>query len=175
MNTKNSRHAAFAGAALAAILAFSVFALPSAFAYAGHTKHGSPDFEITDVNGLTMNVTGTAGATVPTSHREVFAYVFVLNTTNSETLKGYAVTSHFPDDSSEVDSDIEWHAHYVEVSLSTLCVTDLQEDGNAALAGNSVSVTGVTGNVTAGLTAILSINSGQGAVCVEHILDSEVA
>jgi hypothetical protein len=157
---------------LAAVLAVSMVVTPTAANAYGGFAEDSPDFDITKVKNFSMTVAGEAGGTVPTSQREVFAYVFVLDSCSTD-LCAYAVTSHFPEDSTEVDSDIEWHAHYVE--LTDGCVSLLEEDGNAKLSGNKVSVTDASGTVVAGVTAILSINSGQGAVCLETVIDSQSA
>lgn len=157
---------------LAAVLAVSMIVVPSAFASSGLAKD-NPDFDITDVNKFRMTVAGTAGGTVPADQRHVYAYVFVLSTSDETTLRGYAVTSHHPEDSTEVDDDINWHAHYVEVTEN--CVSKLTEEGNAKLSGDKVSVTGAKGTVIAGALVVLQINTGTGSVCVEEIVDFQAA
>lgn len=150
---------------LSAVLALSVIVVP-AFASGGLTQN-NPDFDIIDVDKFTMEVAGEAGGTVPADQRHVFAYVFFIEECSTD-LCAYAVTSHFPEDSSEVGSDIEWHAHYAEVTGD--CVSLLTEDGDAELSGSEVSVNGAKGKVFAGATVVFQIDLEVG-VCVQNILD----
>jgi hypothetical protein len=150
---------------LAIVLALSIITVP-ALASGGLTEN-NPDFHIVDVDKFSMEVAGEAGSTVPTDQRHVFAYVFLIEGCGTD-LCGYAVTSHFPEDSTEVGSDIEWHAHYVEVTAG--CVSLLTEDGDAELSGSEVSVNGAKGKVFAGASVVLQIDLETG-VCIQNIID----
>lgn len=101
----------------------------------------SPDLTIDDDNfGIDgdgnpfLTVKGTAGGTVPDETGDIYAYVFITDD------GVYAVTSHTGiEDSDEVEDDADWHAHKVQLNDEN-CVTDLQEEGNAALDGKTVTV-----------------------------------
>jgi len=158
---------------LAAVFAVSVFTLPSAFASVGLAKK-NPNFDITDVSGFTMTVDGTAGATTPKDQSHVFAYVFVLDTSDETTTRAYAVTSHYAEDSDDVVDDIAWHTHYVE--LQNGCVSSIADAGELpTLSGDEVIAVGASGTVVAGLTAVLNIDRGAGSVCVQSVIDVQSA
>jgi hypothetical protein len=145
----------------------------------------SPDFTIDDDNfGIDedgnpfLTVTGTAGGTIPDEEGDIYAYVFFTDDGI------YAVTSHPGiEDSDEVGDDEEWHAHKVTLDGDN-CVTSLDEDGNASLDGNTVTVEDTNAEeVSQVLTAVLSAEKkGEGdndtgeddtAICVANVFDSQ--
>jgi hypothetical protein len=114
-----------------------------------------------------LTVEGKAGASKTDNASQIYAYAFVTD-------KGiFAVTSHGgSEDSAEVQNDTEWHAHGVKLTEKN-CVSDLNDDGSAA-----VTDTVEVGNVTATkvdkvMTALLGINNADAAVCVEKVFDSK--
>jgi len=138
---------------------------PSAYA-------ASPDLTITDfgIDGdgnPFLTVKGTAGGTVPDETGDIYAYVFVTDD------GAYAVTSHPGiEDSTEVEDDEEWHAHKVTLNDDN-CVTDIEEDGNAALDGNTVTVEDTdAGSVDSVLTAVLSAEK-KGGICVVKVFSQD--
>jgi hypothetical protein len=132
----------------------------------------SPDFTIEtfgidDDGNPFITVKGTAGGTVPDETGDIYAYVFFTDDGI------YAVTSHPGiEDSDEVGDDEEWHAHKIKLNDKN-CITDLKEDGNAALDGNTVTVEDTdASSVDKVLTAVLSAEK-KGGVCVAHVFDSQ--
>jgi hypothetical protein len=129
----------------------------------------SPDFTIETfgiVDGNpSLTVKGTAGGTTPDKPDEIFAYVFFTN-------KGiFAVTSHESEDSNEVENDIEWHAHKVQLDDNN-CVTSLKEQGKAVVDGNTVSVEGTGASTVDKVLTALLVAEGDN-VCVEKVFDSQ--
>lgn len=151
------------------ILASTVFVTTLMIMTAPSVSAASPDFTIETfgiVDGNpSLTVKGTAGGTTPDKANEILAYVFFTN-------KGiFAVTSHQSEDSSEVQNDIEWHAHKVQLDDNN-CVTSLKEHGKAVLDGNRVSVEGTgASTVDKVLTALLVAKNNN--VCVEKVYDSQ--
>jgi len=131
----------------------------------------SPDFTIETfgiVDGNpSLTVKGTAGGTTPDETGDIYAYVFFTDDGI------FAVTSHPGiEDSSEVDDDADWHAHKVKLNDKN-CITELKEDGNAALDGNTVAVEDTdASSVDKVLTAVLSAEK-KGGVCVAKVFDSQ--
>ncbi len=125
------------------------------------------DFGIDDGDNPFLTVGGTAGETVPDETGDIYAYVFFTDDGI------YAVTSHTGiEDSSEVDDDADWHAHKIQLNNNN-CITDLKEDGNAALDGDTVSVEDTdASDVDKVLTAVLSAEK-KGGVCVAKVFDSQ--
>ena len=113
-----------------------------------------------------LSVEGKAGASKPQNASQIYAYAFVTD-------KGiFAVTSHGTEDSAEVANDTQWHAHGVTLDQKN-CVTDLNDDGTAAVT-DRVEI----GNITATkvdkvMTALLGINNADASVCVEKVFDSK--
>jgi hypothetical protein len=154
---------------LAAIIGASMIATTITTAY-GHGH--ADDFKITsfEIKGrgvMTMYVEGVAGRTIP-DHEDaeniIYAYVFVTD------VGKYAVTSHMGEDSHQVEHDIEWHSHLVELDENN-CVTSITDVGKAKLHKNRVSVlqtdaTELYGVLTAELTA------SESGTCVTEIFDS---
>jgi hypothetical protein len=151
------------------ILSLSMTATPIVTAYA---HDDIKDFEITSfqINGkgnLRMYVEGVAGGTTPHHAGEenlIYAYVF-------HTDAGmYAVTSHMGEDSHQVEHDIEWHSHLVELDENN-CITSITDAGKANLHKNRISIMqtdaiSLTGVMTANLTA------SESGTCVRQIFDS---
>lgn len=138
---------------------------PSAYA-------ASPDLTITnfgidDDGNPFLTVEGTAGGTVPDETGDIYGYVFFTDDGI------YAVTSHPGiEDSSEVGDDEEWHAHKVTLDGDN-CVTSLDEDGNASLDGNTVTVEDTDADsVDNVLTAVLSAEK-KGGVCVANVFSQD--
>jgi hypothetical protein len=130
------------------------------------------DFEITSfqINGkgnLRMYVEGVAGGTTPHhsgAENLIYAYVFRTNAGI------YAVTSHMGEDSHQVEHDIEWHSHLVELDENN-CVTSIIDAGKVNMHTNRISVmqtdaTQLSGVMTAELTA------SDDGTCVTKIFDS---
>ena len=113
-----------------------------------------------------ITVEGKAGASKPENASQIYAYAFVTD-------KGiFAVVSHGVEDSAEVANDTQWHAHGVTLDQKN-CVTDLNDDGTAAVT-DRVEI----GNITATkvdkvMTALLGINNADASVCVEKVFDSK--
>ena len=161
----------FLAISLAAIFAVSMMSIPNAFASVGLAQKSS-DFDITDVDGFSMTVTGDAGETIPKDQSHVFAYVFVLDSSDPTTTRAYAVTSHYAEDSDDVENDIEWHTHNVE--LQNGCVSAISDVGIlTTLVGRTVTANGAIGNVVLGLTAVLNIDRDAGSVCVQKVIDTQ--
>ena len=111
-----------------------------------------------------LKVKGIAGSAIPLQKDKIYAYVFITD-------KGiYAVASHSIEDSTEVRSDLQWHAHKVTLS-STNCITAISEDGDASLQGQTVKVlnTAKPINLQNVLTAELTI--GSSGPCVTKVFD----
>jgi hypothetical protein len=148
-----------------ALLTTLMLTAPSVYA-------ASPDLTITDfgIDGdgnPFITVEGTAGETVPDETGDIYAYVFFTDDGI------YAVTSHPGiEDSSEVGDDEEWHAHKVTLNGDN-CVTSLDEDGNASLDGNTVTVEDTDADsVDNVLTAVLSAEK-KGGVCVAKVFSQD--
>lgn len=154
------------------ILAGTVLVTTLMMMTAPSVSAASPDFTIEtfgideDKNPF-LTVKGTAGGTIPDETGDIYAYVFFTN-------KGiFAVTSHPGiEDSDEVGDDAEWHAHKVTLDEKN-CITSINDKGNAALDGNTVTVedTGAS-KLSKVLTAALSAEK-QGGVCVANVFDSK--
>lgn len=113
-----------------------------------------------------ITVEGTAGASKPENASQIYAYAFVTD-------KGvFAVTSHGVEDSTEVENDTQWHTHGVTLNEKN-CVTDLNDDGTAAVA-DRVEIGNITATkVDTVMTALLGINNADASVCVEKVFDSK--
>ncbi len=128
-------------------------------------------FDITskgvDSNGNPyMKVKGIAGSSVPIQQDKIYAYVFVTNTDGI-----YAVASHYVEDSTEVKSDINWHAHQVTLDTNS-CISSINDKGKASLSGNTIKVldTSKPSEVTKAITAELTIEKT--GICVSQVFDS---
>lgn len=148
-----------------ALLTTLMLTAPSVYA-------ASPDLTITDfgIDGdgnPFITVEGTAGETVPDETGDIYAYVFFTDDGI------YAVTSHPGiEDSSEVGDDEEWHAHKVTLNGDN-CVKSLDEDGNASLDGNTVTVEDTDADsVDNVLSAVLSAEK-KGGVCVAKVFSQD--
>jgi len=111
-----------------------------------------------------MKVKGIAGSSIPSQTDKIYAYVFITD-------KGvYAVASHAIEDSTEVGSDLRWHAHKVTLD-SNNCITSITEDGDADLKIRTVKVlnTDKPLNLQSVLTAELTI--GSNGPCVTKVFD----
>ena len=111
-----------------------------------------------------MKIKGIAGSSKPTQADKIYAYVFITD-------KGiYAVASHSVEDSTEVGSDLKWHAHKVTLN-SNNCITSITEDGDADLRLHTVKVlnTDKPINLQSVLTAELTI--GNNGPCVTKVFD----
>ncbi len=111
-----------------------------------------------------MKVKGIAGSVIPLQKDKIYAYVFITD-------KGiYAVASHAIEDSTEVRSDLQWHAHKVTLNTAN-CITSITEDGDASLRGQIVKVlnTAKPINLQNVLTAELTI--GNSGPCVTKVFD----
>ena len=169
----NSTKTLYVSASLTAVLAVSMIAIPAANALVVLTDAtgdaADPNFDIkqVEINNKgepSLTVVGDAGGTIPTDPTKVYAYVFFASDGSI-----YAVTSHEAEDSSEVPSDLKWHAHRVELDGSG-CVTGLFEDGRANVVGDTVMVKGVSvSGIDAAAAVELTINGG---VCVSGGFDS---
>jgi hypothetical protein len=114
-----------------------------------------------------MVVVGEAGGTKPSGlgvADKVYAYVFVTD------VGIIAATSHRAEDSGQVNSDLVWHSHRVQLDGAG-CVTAIEDFGKVELVGNYLNIanTGAT-SIDAGLTARLTIDDG--SVCVSRVWDS---
>lgn len=98
----------------------------------------------------------------------IYAYVFVTDA------GAYAVTSHPGiEDSSEVEDDEEWHAHKVTLNDDSCITGDIEEDGNAALDGSTVTVEDTDADSVASvLTAVLSAEK-KGGICVVKVFSED--
>ena len=149
-----------------ALLTTLMLTAPSAYA-------ASPDLTITDFGidedgNPFLTVKGTAGGTVPDETGDIYAYVFVTDA------GAYAVTSHPGiEDSSEVEDDEEWHAHKVTLNDDSCITGDIEEDGNAALDGSTVTVEDTDADSVASvLTAVLSAEK-KGGICVVKVFSED--
>jgi hypothetical protein len=154
-------------------LVFLNTAVTSNIVAAQEAKLNENDFKIKDF-GIKdgkpwLTVEGKAGGSTPDNASQIYGYAFVTD-------KGiFAVVSHgleVPDDSAEVANDTEWHAHGVTLDEKN-CVSDLNDDGSAA-----VTDTVEIGNTTATkvdkvMTALLGLNVADATVCVEKVFDSK--
>ena len=153
-------------------LVFLNTAVTSNIVAAQEGKFNENDFKIKDF-GIKdgkpwLSVEGKAGASTPENASQIYGYAFVTDKCI------FAVVSHgveVPDDSAEVANDTEWHTHGVTLDEKN-CVSDLNDDGSAA-----VTDTVEVGNVTATkvdkvMTARLGLNNADAAVCVEKVFDS---
>ena len=156
----------------AAFIAISAILLAGTNSVLAQNQLNEADFKIKEFGVKDgkpwLTVEGKAGASTPENASQIYAYAFVTD-------KGtFAVVSHgveVPDDSAEVANDTEWHAHGVTLNEKN-CVTDLNDDGSAA-----VTDTVEVGNVTATkvdtvMTALLGLNNADASVCVEKVFDS---
>ena len=166
-NSLNSKKTLPLTATLIAISAILIAGANSALA---QSSLNEADFKIKDF-GIKdgkpwLSVEGKAGASKPQNASQIFAYVFVTD-------KGiFAVTSHGTEDSSEVANDTEWHTHGVTLNEKK-CVTDLNDDGTAAVT-DKVEVGNITSTkVDTVMTALLGINNADASVCVEKVFDSK--
>ena len=161
-----------------AVLVTTLMLLTSPTVYAASPDLTITDFGIDGDDNPFLTVEGTAGGTVPDETGDIYAYVFFTDD------GVYAVTSHPGiEDSDEVGDDEEWHAHKVTLDGDS-CVTSLEEDGNASLDGNTVTVEDTDAEeVSEVLTAVLSAEKkGEGdndtgeddtAICVAKVFDSQ--
>lgn len=160
-----------------AVLVTTLMLLTAPTVYAASPDLTIDEFGIEGGNPI-LTVKGTAGGTVPDEEGDIYAYVFFTDD------GVYAVTSHPGiEDSDEVGDDEEWHAHKVTLDGDS-CVTSLEEDGNALLDGNTVTVEDTDAEeVSEVLTAVLSAEKkGEGdndigeddtAICVAKVFDSQ--
>lgn len=149
------------------VLVTTLMMLTSPTVYAASPDLTITDFGIDGDGNPFITVKGTAGGTVPDETGDIYAYVFFTDDGI------YAVTSHPGiEDSDEVGDDEEWHAHKVELNDKN-CVTDLEEDGNAALDDDTVTVedTDAT-SIDNVLTAVLSAEK-KGGVCVAKVFSQD--
>ena len=164
MNTQiiNKRMAILVSTALLTTLMLTA---PSAYAASPHLT--ITDFGIDEDGNPFLTVKGTAGGTVPDETGDIYAYVFLTDA------GAYAVTSHPGiEDSTEVEDDEEWHAHKVTLDEDK-CVTDIEEDGNAALDGSTVTVEDTDADsVDSVLTAVLSAEK-KGGICVVKVFSQD--
>jgi len=132
------------------------------------TRH---DFDIADygVKGdkIWMSVNGVAGGTTPTSMSDIYAYVFVTD-------KGiYAVTSHGAEDSPQVQNDLIWHTHKVELD-SNSCISKIESTadvaGTAMVSGNTVAING-SGASSIDQTMAVKLTIGDKNICVSGAFD----
>jgi hypothetical protein len=153
---------------LASAMLLTTLMLTAPSSYAASPDLTITDFGINEDGNPFLTVKGTAGGTVPDETGDIYAYVFV--TTNDG---AYAVTSHPGiEDSSEVEDDEEWHAHKVTLNEDN-CVTDIEEDGNAALDGSTVTVEDTDADsVDSVLTAVLSAEK-KGGICVVKVFSQD--
>jgi hypothetical protein len=146
-------------------------AISSNIAAAQEGKLNEADFKIKDI-GIEdgkpwVTVEGKAGASKPDNASQIYAYAFVTD-------KGiFAVTSHGVEDSTEVENDTEWHTHGGITLDEKKCVTDLNEDGTAAVA-DRIEIGNITATkVDTVMTALLGINNADGSICIEKVFDSK--
>ena len=161
-----------------AVLVTTLMMLTAPSIYAASPDLTIEEFGIDDDGNPFLTVKGTAGGTIPDEEGDIYAYVFFTDDGI------YAVTSHPGiEDSDEVGDDEEWHAHKVTLDEDS-CVTSLEEDGNASLDGNTVTVEDTDAEeVSEVLTAVLSAEKkGEGdndtgeddtAICVANVFDSQ--
>jgi hypothetical protein len=114
-----------------------------------------------------MYVEGVAGGTTPHhagAENLIYAYVFLTDAGTN------AVTSHMREDSHQVEHDIEWHSHLVELDENS-CITSITDAGKANLHKNRISVMRTDATVLTGvMTAELTANDD--GTCVTKIFDS---
>jgi len=151
----------------AAVLVITLMMLTAPSVYAASPDLTITDFGIDDDGNPFLTVEKTAGGTVPDETGDIYAYVFFTDDGI------YAVTSHPGiEDSDEVGDDEEWHAHKVTLDGDN-CVTTLDEDGNASLDGNIVTVEDTDADsVDKVLTAVLSAEK-KGGVCVAKVFSQD--
>lgn len=157
---------------IATFLATSALLIAGSSTALAQNQPNEADFKIKDFGVKDgkpwVTVEGKAGASTPENASQIYAYAFVTD-------KGiFAVASHGVEDSAEVQNDTAWHAHGVTLDEKK-CVSDLNDDGTAA-----VTDTVEIGNTTATkvdtvMTALLGINNADASVCVEKVFDSKNA
>lgn len=160
------------------VLVATLMMITAPTVYAASPDFTIEEFGIDEDGNPFLTVKGTAGGTIPDEEGDIYAYVFFTDDGI------YAVTSHPGiEDSDEVGDDEEWHAHKVTLDGDN-CVTSLDEDGDASLDGNTVTVEDTDAEeVNKVLTAVLSTEKkGEGdndtgeddtAICVAKVFDSQ--
>lgn len=154
----------------AAFIAISAILIAGTNNVLAQNQLNEADFKVKDFgieNGKPwITVEGKAGASKPENASQIYAYAFVTD-------KGiFAVTSHGVEDSTEVENDTQWHTHGVTLNEKN-CVTDLNDDGTAAVA-DRVEIGNITATkVDTVMTALLGINNADASVCVEKVFDSK--
>jgi hypothetical protein len=129
----------------------------------------NPDFDIrgagVDDNGDPyIRVSGDAGGTTSDTEGTIFAYVFITDAGI------YAVTSHGGiEDSTEVGDDEQYHAHLV--TLDDGCVISIEEDGNAVLHNNRVTVTGTDATEVEQVQTV-ELTASDDGICVTEVFDT---
>jgi nitrite reductase (NO-forming) len=143
--------------------------VPSSKSASATVRH---DFDITDygVKGskIWMNVDGVAGGTTPTNLSDIYAYVFVTD-------KGiYAVTSHGVKDSPQVQNDLFWHTHKVELD-SNSCISKIESTADAAgtalVNGHTVAINGSGASSISQVMAV-KLTIADSKICVSGAFDS---
>jgi hypothetical protein len=111
-----------------------------------------------------MTVRGTAGGTVPDDATDVYAYVWVTDA------GAIGVTSHAAEDSDDVGTDLEWHAHYL--TLDGSCVIGEEDAGVPVMSGNTITLSGTTATSTSGALAAVASFDEELDLCVKKVFDS---
>lgn len=161
-------------AALAVLVSNSIPAAPvSATTTTGNDPRDyteDPNFDIRssgidDDGNPYLMVYGDAGGTTSDTEGTIYAYVFVTDAGI------YAVTSHGGiEDSTEVDDDEQYHAHLVTLD-DDKCVTSIEEDGNAVLRNDRVTVTDTDATeLNAVQTVELTVDGDN--ICVTDVFDT---
>ncbi len=155
----------------AAFIAISAILIAGTNNVLAQNQLNEADFKIKDI-GIEdekpwVTVEGKAGESRPDNASQIYAYVFVTD-------KGiFAVTSHGVEDSTEVENDTEWHTHGGITLDEKKCVTDINEDGTAAVT-DRIEIGNITATkVDTVMTAILGINNADGSICIEKVFDSK--
>ena len=111
-----------------------------------------------------LKVKGIAGSVIPLQKDKIYAYVFITD-------KGiYAVTSHSIEDSTEVRSDLQWHAHKVVLNTAN-CITAITEDGDASLQGQTVKVLNTDKPIKLQNVLTAELTIGSSGPCVTKVFD----
>ncbi len=111
-----------------------------------------------------MKVKGIAGSVIPLQKDKIYAYVFITD-------KGvYAVASHSIEDSTEVRSDLQWHAHKVTLNTAN-CITAITEDGDASLQGQTVKVLNTDKPIKLQNVLTAELTIGSSGPCVTKVFD----
>jgi hypothetical protein len=130
----------------------------------------NPDFDIRgaglDDNGDPyIRVSGAAGGTTSDTEGTIYGYVFITDAGI------YAVTSHGGiEDSEEVGDDEQYHAHLVTLDENN-CVTSIEEDGDAVLHNNRVTVTG-TDATEVDQVLTVELTASDDGICVTEVFDT---